>query len=934
MRFRLEATPEELRDKSDKLIRALVGELADTAPDLSEALDKALPRKEPESRFPVLREIQKRTTEEYERMLNRMNREIGQVLDRGSMAKSLDPETDTWIELDDPDAGESLWNVLEKAGGAHKYIRRTPYTDSSGHRSYRYYYRTSAVARAAREGEDIVMGDRRVSVLSVHENGDITIRETGDQDGQGVHTAERVSASAWAERLAGHYGQRYYADAEKRARQAANAVLKHVPMKLLADLHGDDDAARMADLKTRVPDVYEKLQASFQRAGVNPFQAKQILADSLKRRDWDPGARAVVIGSVLTPEGASLIHRHREIGDAAENLAGGLRVGVGHAQAAIDLAGSNIARVAKRAESDLVVLDRLIKAARADPNSTDKRARVLAGAMAAKAVAQLNALSTAFPGLVDRAVPVARDTMLQVPTAVPEQPKRQGATAAVFVAGEGGRPKALKAAYRLVEAGDITPSHDPTSFKANGGYPENVQERAYHRDKSEQMKVIRNAKTLLPSFVVNTSPDAVNGPPLMTDDGIVLGGNSRTMSMQRVYADKALADKADELKAYMTEHAHEVGLNAADVKAMKQPILVRVVEVENRSTENLQVLVRQMNESFTQAMDPRTMQVAMGRRLDEQALQTLATNMNEGETLNSFLGTSRANGFISALYRAGVIDERNSNQYMVRGTKRLNADGKTLVTRVLAGRVLNDADLLSETKPSLVESVAGAVPYMVQASGYGSGYELSGSVQTALDAYNRLQVQVDAGALKALDAKISDREMRSLLDNQFNDMFGEKHPVLDDPRAQAMLELFIRRPGPKQMRNVFREYAKLAGKNPEGQEMLGVTEKLAPDQVFRLSIQAAIDKDAKAEAAEQAKKPKDEGSAEMFALSDAPADPAEPLIDDFTKPAYDRDELAYNRVKQVLRGKGYVDADFDEGGPLYGWSVNQLIDLARDKGSD
>jgi len=158
--------------------------------------------------------------------------------------------------------------------------------------------------------------------------------------------------------------------------------------------------------------------------------------------------------------------------------------------------------------------------------------------------------------------------------------------------------------------------------------------------------------------------------------------------------------------------------------------------------------------------------------------------------------------------------------------------------------------------------------------------------------------------------------------------------VLDDPRAQAMLELFIRRPGPKQMRNVFREYAKLAGKNPEGQEMLGVTEKLAPDQVFRLSIQAAIDKDAKAEAAEQAKKPKDEGSAEMFALSDAPADPAEPLIDDFTKPAYDRDELAYNRVKQVLRGKGYVDADFDEGGPLYGWSVNQLIDLARDKGSD
>jgi hypothetical protein len=50
---------------------------------------------------------------------------------------------------------------------------------------------------------------------------------------------------------------------------------------------------------------------------------------------------------------------------------------------------------------------------------------------------------------------------------------------------------------------------------------------------------------------------------------------------------------------------------------------------------------------------------------------------------------------------------------------------------------------------------------------------------------------------------------------------------------------------------------------------------------------------------------------------------------DYTKPLADRDGRAYLRVKEVLKRKGYYDSDFEEGGPLYGYSVNDLIDLAR-----
>lgn len=45
------------------------------------------------------------------------------------------------------------------------------------------------------------------------------------------------------------------------------------------------------------------------------------------------------------------------------------------------------------------------------------------------------------------------------------------------------------------------------------------------------------------------------------------------------------------------------------------------------------------------------------------------------------------------------------------------------------------------------------------------------------------------------------------------------------------------------------------------------------------------------------------------------------------------DARAYGRVRSVLKRKGYVDADFDDAeGPLYGRSVNELIDMARDGG--
>lgn len=97
MRFRLEASPGELPQKRDALIKALVDEFGRLDPDLAESLEKALPPREPELKFRVLQELRDKTVTEYERLTKRMLTDIGKVLDRsltgatagGALAKAF-----------------------------------------------------------------------------------------------------------------------------------------------------------------------------------------------------------------------------------------------------------------------------------------------------------------------------------------------------------------------------------------------------------------------------------------------------------------------------------------------------------------------------------------------------------------------------------------------------------------------------------------------------------------------------------------------------------------------------------------------------------------------------------------------------------------------------------------------------------------------------
>lgn len=704
------------------------------------------------------------------------------------------------VELSFDEVRRECDAALSKAARGGKYIKRVPYF-KDGKKKYRYYYSETSIARDVKEGETIKLGTAYAKVESV--SATHIMLETG---GRSI----RVPKEDWGTFLSRHYGDRYHDWAAKRATQSVNAVLRLVPKALLKDLPDGDFETRMKALKLRVPRVYAKLEKAFQRAGIEPARARRILGETLERRGWAPSARAAVIGHALSGEKALSVG---QVIRASENVAAGGSVNVGHVGTVIELSGNDLAkttqRVAQKAEKEVAQLLKALQGA---------ELTALQAALSTPAASALLQLVQAFPGIQDKAVAPAQAALgAAVAAAKLPTPKTRGSETPLFVAGEGGRPKALRARYRLMEAKDVRASHDPTQgFKRRDDYPEGVQERAYHRDQAEQLKVQRNAKTMNVEFLVNTNPDAVNGPPMVTPEGVALGGNSRAMSMQLAYQGETGA----QLKAYLTKKANDFGFSAEDVSSMERPVLVREMIPETDagySKGEMQILVRQMNESFTQAMDPRTMQVAMGRKLDDKTVEGLADSMEDGETLASYLSSSRATGFINALRRNGIIDDRNSAQYL-KDASTLNEDGKTLVERILVGRMVEDADLLSNTRTGLVGSVARAVPSMTQAQGYGEGYNLQQPLKTALAAYNDLKHLADSKAIPTLSSSMSHSEFaRTVEGNLGGGLFGDAHEVTKDPRAKALLAVLIAKSGPRQMAQVFQDYALAAKEHPEGQ---------------------------------------------------------------------------------------------------------------------
>lgn len=260
------------------------------------------------------------------------------------------------------------------------------------------------------------------------------------------------------------------------------------------------------------------------------------------------------------------------------------------------------------------------------------------------------------------------------------------------------------------ELADLVPSHDPEKqFARRPDYPEGVQERPYHSDAGEQDKVRGNALRLDPRLLINSNPDLTNGPAAVTDSGIVLGGNSRAMSIQLAYARQP--QRAAAYRAALAAQAQAFGLDPAALAGMRRPVLVRVLEEADPA--DLGKLARLYNQTMMQGIQSKAEGVSRARMLSPDTLDILAADMAEFDTLRAFLDSASSKRFTAALLRDGVLEQTQLSR-LTEKNGLLNDAGKSLVENALRGLIVPDYDILTAVPSSVLNKLDRAVPALAR----------------------------------------------------------------------------------------------------------------------------------------------------------------------------------------------------------------------------
>lgn len=315
-----------------------------------------------------------------------------------------------------------------------------------------------------------------------------------------------------------------------------------------------------------------------------------------------------------------------------------------------------------------------------------------------------------------------------------------GAAASLFVLTSSGL-RTMKVRYALAPADQVLASHHPTTFSPTRGYPPELQERDYANDPAEQLKVSAQASGFEPSLVVNSNPDAVNGPPIVDERMLVLGGNSRAMTIQRILATEP-ASYTPALLDALRSHCAALGLDGVSADDVAGHMLVRVLDEGELSGTDAVSISALLNRTLTQSMQRAAGAVSLGARLPAELVELLASELEDQATLAEVVARNESR-IVAILRRADIVTARNQSTYVRerRGRPSLTRAGRDLVVDAILGAVVADKSLLASLEGRTVVAVERSAPVLlaIAAASGEHGYDLLSALRRALSAWAPLQ---------------------------------------------------------------------------------------------------------------------------------------------------------------------------------------------------
>ena len=284
----------------------------------------------------------------------------------------------------------------------------------------------------------------------------------------------------------------------------------------------------------------------------------------------------------------------------------------------------------------------------------------------------------------------------------------------------------VKGHYVLTESGAASASHQATNgFAETEGFPidengQSVNDRDYKRDQEAQ-QVTR-------SMATDYDQRALQSPVVVSQEGVVLSGNGRTMAGELAAQDGTDTKYVD----YLHSHANKFGFTPEQVNGFKHP---RVVFVPNEAMPYNADTFAKFNQREQKSQNNTEMAVKMGKVVNDALFGRIMDMVSKYDTLGEFYADDNATyAVVKQLAEADIIPQTEMGHLFDGG--KLSEAGQSMIEGVMIGKVFQanpDAVRQITEVKSMRQAVMTALQDIVQNNRLGGGYNLSNELAEAVN---------------------------------------------------------------------------------------------------------------------------------------------------------------------------------------------------------
>ena len=297
----------------------------------------------------------------------------------------------------------------------------------------------------------------------------------------------------------------------------------------------------------------------------------------------------------------------------------------------------------------------------------------------------------------------------------------------------------VKGHYMLVESGAATPSHNPNmEFARNEGFPidengQTVNDRDYERDQEAQ----RITRQMADSY----DSRAIQNVPVVSQEGIVLSGNGRTMAGELAAQQGTDGAYIEHLKKY----PQQFGFTPEQVEGMQHPRVVFVADEDMPYTTDT---FAKFNQQDMKSQSRTEQSVKMGKTVDDSTFGRIIRSINGFDSLADFYNDPvAATNALGELHSAGAINTMQLAEMM--DGEKVSGNGRQMLENMLIGKAFeSNPDAIRQLAefPAMRQSIVSALAEIANNLHLGEEFSLESELAQAINlAYQARKNGVKAG---------------------------------------------------------------------------------------------------------------------------------------------------------------------------------------------